>query len=440
MTVAEIITNLKGIVGEERVVSQEGKHLLGNNGDVKVFPQTEEEICRIVKFANDSGKKIVVAGGETKRGFGGLIESSDLILSLSEYKGIVEHTVGDMTITVKAGTPYKELQNYLATHNQMIALDAKWMEKATIGGIIATNDCGPKRLGYGSARDSVIGMRLVYPDGRIIRAGGKVVKNVAGYDMNKLFIGSMGTLAVLSEVTLKLRPLAKSEKLTLVSSHEQNLSDIRLLATQILDSTLEPISLELLNVQMSERLTGEKKYTLAIGFEDVESSVNFQVDMLHKMKPDTCQIRVYQQKEAQSFWENISTSGPNGINPINQTALQATLKIGIKNLDVLPVIKKMEELQSAYHINIDAHGGLGHGIGFAYMKGENENVVKAIVDLREFVKGLGGYVVITHLPYVQRQKIQVYGDKPSHFFLLEGIKSKVDPNNVLNYKRFVGGI
>ncbi|MDA6161842.1 FAD-binding oxidoreductase, partial [Escherichia coli] len=108
-----------------------------------------------------------------------------------------------MTVTVRSGTRFKDLQDYLAKHNQKISLDPFWPENATIGGIIAANESGPKRLGYGSARDAVIGLRTVYPDGKVIRSGGRVVKNVAGYDMNKLFIGSMGTLGVISEITLK---------------------------------------------------------------------------------------------------------------------------------------------------------------------------------------------------------------------------------------------
>ena len=138
-----------------------------------------------------------------------MAESADICLSLADYTGIIEHVPGDMTITVKAGTPFKEVQRYLAGFNRMVAMDPYAGDQSTIGGIVAANDSGPKRLGYGSARDSVIGMRLVYPDGKVIRAGGKVVKNVAGYDMNKLFIGSMGTLAVMTEISLKLRPIAK---------------------------------------------------------------------------------------------------------------------------------------------------------------------------------------------------------------------------------------
>lgn len=441
MAVAELVGELKGILGENQIVfHDEQRHYLGNSGMVLVYPQTEDDISKLLKYANESGKKIVVAGGETKRGYGGLIQSSDLLLSLSNYKGIVEHTVGDMTITVKAGTPFKELQSYLATYDQMIALDARWTEHATIGGIISANDCGPKRLGYGSARDSIIGMRLVYPNGKVIRTGGKVVKNVAGYDMNKLFIGSMGTLAVLSEITLKLRPLAKKESLILVTFNDSDFNNMHLFITKILDSTLEPVSLELLDVNLANLLTQQKKYTLAISFEDVASSVKFQVESVQNLMPKHCNMTVLEKDEAYSFWEALSTSGPNGATIIEKSDIKASLKIGVKNLDVINVMKKIQMLQETDSMTIEAHGGLGHGICYVYMMGEAEQIEKAILQLREFVTELSGYVVATHLPFTLRQKIDVYGDKPGHFFLLEGIKAKVDPNNVLNYKRFVGGI
>lgn len=241
MLVAELLTDLKSILPEDQIFEGESQnHPLGNGGKVTVYPKLEEEISNVLQYANDNGKKISVVGGGTKRGFGGMTESADILLSLANYKGIVEHTVGDLTLTVKSGTTFKELQEYLNKHNQKISLDPAWPEYATIGGIIASNESGPKRLGYGSARDVVIGLRTVYPDGRIIRTGGKVVKNVAGYDMNKLFIGSMGTLGVLSEVTVKLRPLPKHESLILLSFPQGNLEEIRSFVISLLDSMMEP--------------------------------------------------------------------------------------------------------------------------------------------------------------------------------------------------------
>jgi glycolate oxidase FAD binding subunit len=365
---------------------------------------------------------------------------TDILLSLSNYKGIVEHTVGDMTLTVKAGTPFRELQEYLAAHNQKISLDPSWPEDATIGGIIAANDSGPKRLGYGSARDVVIGLRMVYPDGTIIRAGGKVVKNVAGYDMNKLFIGSMGTLGVISEVTVKLRPLPKYESLVLLSFPEGKTEEIRSFAVTLLDSAMEPVALELLSPSLAERLIGQKSAALAISFEDVESSVRYQEEFLKGIQPADTTMTILPQQEAQAFWNEFYNISPNGAASTVSQETEASLKIGVVNLDVLHVIKESQLLQDANNVRAEAHGGLGNGLCQVHLKGASEDVVSAIYQLRASVTRLGGYVIVKHLPLALRQKNNVWGETPPSFFLLKGIKEKVDPNNVLNHKRFVGGI
>ncbi len=439
MVIAELLTELKAVLPETDMKEEES-HPLGNGGRVIVYPTTEEEITAILTYANGNGKRISVAGGGTKRGFGGVTEQADILLSLSNYKGIVEHTVGDMTLTVKAGTPFRELQEYLAVHNQKIALDPSWPENATIGGIIAANESGPKRLGYGSARDVVIGLRMVYPDGTIIRAGGKVVKNVAGYDMNKLFIGSMGTLGVISEVTVKLRPLPKYESLVLLSFPQGQTEEIRSFAVTLLDSAMEPDALELLSPSLVERLIGQKSVTLAISFEDVESSVHYQEEFLKGIQPANTTMTILPKHEAQVFWKEFYKISPNGAASTVSEETEAALKIGVVNLDVLHVIKESQLLQDTNNIVVEAHGGLGHGLCQVHLKGASEDILSAIDQLRASVTRLGGYVIVKHLPLALRQKINVWGENPSSFFLLKRIKEKVDPKHVLNHKRFVGGI
>jgi glycolate oxidase FAD binding subunit len=432
----ELVTELTNAVPKTRF--KEGKlDRFGNGGDLNVYPVSEEEVAAIVKYANENGKKVIVEGGGTKRGYGGLVESADIILSMAEYKGVVEHATGDLTITVKAGTTFKDLQSYLAAHGQKIALDPAWPDEATIGGIIAANESGPKRLCYGSARDNVIGLRIVYPDGTIIRSGGKVVKNVAGYDMNKLFIGSMGTLGVLTEVTLKLRPISKCETLVLVSFPDGGQADIRSFVIDVLDSTLEPTSLELLNPALSEKLTGVKRYTVAMSFEDVESSVRYQEEIVQRMKPEGSELAIHEGDTALKFWSDFSQLGSIGD---DGTEVHAILKIGVVNLDVLQVLEECERFEESHRIGIEAHGGLGHGLCSVHLTGGRDEVLSAIRELRAAVTRRGGYVIVKSLPFIERQQVKVWGDDPSYFFLLQGIKAKVDPNSVLNHKRFVGGI
>lgn len=441
MLTAELAAELKAMFPEIQVEEQD-VHPLGNGGKVAVYPQSEEAISKIVKYAHQNGKKIAIIGGGTKRGFGGLVECADILLSLANYSGIVEHAVADMVVTVKSGTPFQQLQDYLAEYNQKVALDPAWPQYATVGGVIAANESGPKRLGYGSARDSVIGLRTVYPDGTVIRSGGKVVKNVAGYDMNKLFIGSMGTLGILSEVTIKLRPLPKYESLVLLSFQTGDIDSIRSFAVQFLDSMMEPVCLELLNPSLAERLVGQRAYTLAIGFEDVESAVHYQEEFVQRIQPPNTTIAIFSPQEARSFWNTFYQIGPNGANmkEDGNTVVEAVVKIGVVNLDVLHILRESELLQDVCHVNIEAHGGLAHGLCQVYIKGAAESVTAAIEQLRATAVQRKGYAIVKHLPLSLRRTIDVWGGKPSYFFLLEGIKTKIDPNRILNDQRFVGGI
>ena len=133
--------------------AEEQSHFLGNHGSYIAFPETEEEIASIVKTAHDHRLSVITMGGGTKRGYGGVEEKGDILLCLSACKGIVEYSPGDMTLTVRPGTTMKEIEEKLAAHKQMLPIDPAWPEYATIGGVVAANDSGAKRLRYGSARD-----------------------------------------------------------------------------------------------------------------------------------------------------------------------------------------------------------------------------------------------------------------------------------------------
>lgn len=431
-----MIEELTAIVSKEQIVSLKEKTIYGNEGKIVVFPKTEEEIANILRYANDRDKTVNVEGMGTKRGFGGTISEADILLSLKDYYGIVEHTVGDMTMTVKAGTPFQEIQSYLRAHNQMIPLDPSYREEATIGGIIAANDSGPKRLGYGSARDLVIGLRVAYPNGQVIRTGGKVVKNVAGYDMNKLFIGSMGTLGVITEITLKLRPLPKYESVVFVSLPREESERLKQFTVQLLDSYMEPKALELLSPALSDRLLGRRALTLAIAFEDVKRAVLYQEDYVKRNKPERSELEIRGEEEATKFWHSLGALSPS---PKVQQDFIAVLKVGVKNLDVFQVIKECQLFEET-GLQVVAHGGVGHGLCTVYVKGSEAEIVSFVASLREAVKALGGYVVAKHLPLSLRKRIDVWGEKPAHFFLFEGIKTKIDPKRLLNRSRFVGGI
>lgn len=251
----------------------------------------------------------------------------------------------------------------------------------------------------------------------------------------------MGTLGVISEVTLKLRPIPKFEGLSLVHFPNGSEQVIRDFSVEILDSMMEPVTLEMLTPSAAEKMTGESSYTLAIAFEDRENAVLEQEKWVTEHLPIGAEHIIMHEEEARNWWENFRHLGPNGYNDGNHEAeTQAALKIGSNNLDVLVTLEAAEQLAEAYHVSVEAHGGLGHGISRVFVKGFPEDIVSYIKALRTKAEERHGYVVCTHLPFRLREAAGVWGEKPAYFALLEGIKRMNDPKEILNRKRFVGGI
>jgi len=185
-----------------------GEHLRWSGDVVSVAPGTTEEVAGVLRYAGENGLAVVAKGGGTKQGWGYPVQPA-IVLETRRLNRVVEHTWQDMTCTVEAGCSWAALQATLGQHGQSVALDPLWPENATVGGVVATNDSGALRLRYGGLRDLVIGMTIVLADGTVARTGGKVVKNVAGYDLHKLMIGAFGTLGVVTSVNFRLHSIPR---------------------------------------------------------------------------------------------------------------------------------------------------------------------------------------------------------------------------------------
>ena len=169
-------------------------------------------MARVLTDAARRGWNVVPMGGGTKSDWGNPPERIDLVLSTLGLNRVLEHAAGDMTVTVEAGCTIAALQETLARHHQRLALDPLWPAVATVGGVVATNDAGPLRIAFGSVRDLVLGVTVALPDGTLASSGGKVVKNVAGYDLPKLMTGAFGTLGVITRATFRLHPLPRETR------------------------------------------------------------------------------------------------------------------------------------------------------------------------------------------------------------------------------------
>ncbi len=208
-----------------------------------VWPEQVADLADLVALAHREKIPLLVAGSGSKLGWGSLVRSPQLAVSTQRLDRLLDHAVADLTVTVEAGMPLHTLQAHLAATQQWWPVDPLYAQTATVGGIIATADTGSLRHRYGSVRDLLLGVSFVRADGRLAKAGGRVVKNVAGYDLMKLMSGSFGTLGILVEVTLRLYPLPP-ERVTYLIAGERD--PIDRLSARITDSPLTPTGLDIL--------------------------------------------------------------------------------------------------------------------------------------------------------------------------------------------------
>ncbi len=203
---------LQNIVGAENVREATAEDAVeGVEPSLVIEPGTIEETSEVMKLAGREGLAVSPRGGGTKMKLGNPPRQVDLILSTLRMDQIIEHVPGDQIVRAQAGVKLEDLQENLAESDQLLGIDPP-EEGATVGGLVAANASGPRRLRYGTVRDLIIGIKVVLADGTVAKAGGKVVKNVAGYDLSKLFTGSLGTLGVIAEANFRLHPIRETAR------------------------------------------------------------------------------------------------------------------------------------------------------------------------------------------------------------------------------------
>src|SRR5712692_1672641 len=210
-----------------------------------VTPESPEELAAALSAAAAKKQTITLGGRFSKNRMAGPIERSDVTISTAKLARVLSYEPKDLTISVEAGLPWAELTRLLAENRQMVPLDPPFSSGGTVGGVVSANCSGPRRRLYGTARDLVIGMTFATVEGKLVKSGGMVVKNVAGLDMGKLMIGSFGTLAAIAVVNFKLQPMPQLDRLLLLSfdAIEQAIAARDL----ILKSVLQPAAVDLFN-------------------------------------------------------------------------------------------------------------------------------------------------------------------------------------------------
>lgn len=438
-----VIEEIIGIIGRDGVLSSqheiEGYSVEGKKPRVVAFPRTVEEVSEIMRFASRESLSVIPLGGGTKIGFGREPKRVDIILSTSRLNRLLEHEAGDLVAVTQSGIPLKGFQEVLGQKRQFLAVDPPHFESgATVGGIIATNDSGPRRLRYGTIREFLIGIKVVRPDGEIVKGGAKVVKNVAGYDLPKLYVGSLGTLGIVVEATFRLYPIPDFSETYLVSFPD--LHSLKDSVLSILNSSLVPACLEALNPPLMDAISNrlglslqDGRYALAVRIESVEKAVREQIS---KVK-DICGEKrgegvVLEGGIEEGLWQEIREF-PWRIRDDNRAVFKASVLI----TDVPRVFEALERVSDESGLSVHASSRAGNGILIASIGGEREAQIEAIRSLRDLIGSLKGNLVIREAPTSLKSCVDVWGDVGASLRVMERLRSIFDPSGILNPGRFV---
>ncbi len=379
----------------------------------RVTPPTAQEVAAVLREADAAGRAVAAVGGGTQLELGNPPSRLDVAIDTTGLNRVVEYEPADLTVTVEAGMRLSELQRILGEQGQFLALDPPLEDAATIGGAIATNASGPLRFAFGTARDLVIGIRVANSDGTITHAGGRVVKNVAGYDLNKLYVGSLGTLAITVELSFKLAPIPPS--LATVGGEFSDLAKVRALVGDVLRSPLSPLAID---------LVGSHEVVFRVG--GYPQAVERQVRDLSALIGNHGGGRV------DADWDALQRDRLEARR--RDVVLKATAPISASATLVEILEANLRELSP----NVWAHAG--NGVAYAACNAPADASV--LEQTRQAVLALGNNsaLVIERCPTVLKRGIDVWGDPGPTLALMRAIKSKLDPNNTLNPGRYVGGI
>jgi glycolate dehydrogenase FAD-binding subunit len=384
-----------------------------------VEPATAEEVGATLELAFRDKRSVVARGGGTKLGWGPPPRSVDILLSLSRLNAVVAHRHGDLTATIQAGAPLAAVNQQLAQHGQWIPIDAPWPERATIGGLVATNDSGPRRHRYGAPRDLIIGVEFARADGQLAKGGGIVVKNVAGYDLCRLMTGSFGSLCVIVAATFKLFPLTTASKTLSVDVKQPG--DLGALSAAILSSHLTPTALEF----------ATRPLRLLIRFESIAASVDQQA------------ISASALIAAQGFGAQ-TTSGEDEVALWKQHGERvwggsgAVVKVSVLPTELAATLGALDSLAGS--TNYAAAGRAGLGVFLVNIEGDTVAQSRAIDGLRSRLPVGRGSAVIVRGSSELRARTDVWGPVGDGLSAMRAVKHQFDPAGILNPGRGPGGL
>jgi glycolate oxidase FAD binding subunit len=415
-----------------------------------VSPADEKEVAAILRFAGENDYNVVPQGAGTKQSIGTTPQRVDILLRTHRMNEVLHYDAGDLTLSVEAGMTIAEVQGILAKNSQFLPLDPMLPERATIGGVLAANAHGPMRSGFGSVRDYCIGINFVTGDGKTAKGGGKVVKNVAGYDLMKLIIGSMGTLAVITSANFKVFPLPKQTRTFILDC-----SDLATAIAQrdrIIASPLAPMCMELVSPRAHEYLSAKSEvrdpdhyapqqgmkraevYSLVVRAGGSDAVLNrYRKDLGEAVSRELAgaeEINVWQRLS--NFEDSIRTRHFNCM----------VVNAGVAPSGVRAAYEAAEQSALEHNLLSASIGRAATGsLTFAFVPlGVDPPNAMQFANVASSLRSRlpkGSAAVVVHCPLEAKKRFDVWGSSANDMALMREVRAAMDPKNILNRGRFV---
>ena len=405
-----------------------------------IQPTSAPDVAAALRRASDTRQAIVIRGAGTKSEWGRPAARIDAVLDMRRMNRILAHEHGDMTATIEAGASLREVNEALAAHGQTLPLDPPFADRATIGGLLATNDSGPLRHRYGTPRDLVIGIRLATTDGVLSKAGGQVVKNVAGYDLSKLITGSFGSLAAIVSATFKLAPLPAASKT--MTMGVRDLAALAEIVRTVMASQLEPVAFEIVmgtqrpqNPQSPEFPASAARLAFLVRFASLPAVVDAQIEQATAgLQACTTSLAVVDGDAERALWHAHATEiweQPGAI--VRASWLPANMASGLAELETIAAGLESSGAAGGKACTASLVGRAAIGAGLIRIDGGAAAQAAVVEQLR--ASRVFGNIVIVRGSAELKELVDVWGSHGDRQPLFDSLKRAFDPNGVLNAGR-----
>ncbi|MDQ6875338.1 MAG: FAD-binding oxidoreductase [Actinomycetota bacterium] len=410
-----VLDRLRKACGDDRArAAGESDAVDGVPAAAVAAPADQDGVAEVLRCAAQDGLTVVPRGAGTKLTWGCPPSTVDLVIDVSALDSVLEHAAGDLVVRVQPGVKLTELAGVLATAGQRLAID-EVVPGSTVGGVISTALTGPSRLLYGTIRDLLIGITVVRADGAVTHSGGKVVKNVAGYDLGKLYAGAFGTLGVITEAIFRLHPLP--ETAAWVGVELPDAAAAAAPVAGVLDSQTAPTAVEV------SQPAPDGAVTVAVLLEGLGAGVEARAATISSLLGAGARVNDQQP----SWWSRLP--GP------------TTIKLTAETATVPRVLTGISAAAAAGGLTPDVRGSAGVGVLYAGLPADADPAAVAgfVEALRTLTAGAGGSTVVLTAPAAVRTAVDPWGPVPA-LALMRRLKDQFDPDHRLAPGRFVGGI